>query len=112
MTTAELVIAIVMFVIAGILILLSIRSFLERGFILNNAYIYASKEERDSMNKKPYYRQTAIVFCLLSFVFIIIGLSVILRNSKIELFQIPVIASVIAYAVFSTIRINKQAKKE
>ena len=62
MTTAELIIAIVMFVIAGILILLSIRSFLERGFVLNNAYIYASKKERDSMNKKPYYRQTAIVF--------------------------------------------------
>ena len=106
MTTAELVIAILMFVIAGILILLSIRSFLERG-----SYIYASKEERDSMNKKPYYRQTAIVFCLLSLVFIIIGLSVLLRNSKIELFQIPVIASVIAYAVVSTKRINKQAKK-
>ena len=111
MTTAELVIAIVMFVIAGLLILLSIRSFLERGFVLNNAYIYASKEERNSMNKKPYYRQTAIVFCLLSLVFIIIGLSVILRNSKIELLQIPVIAGAIIYTVVSTIQINKQTKK-
>ena len=110
MTTAELVIAIVIFVIAGILILLGIRSFLERGFVLNNAYIYASKKERDSMNKKPYYRQTAIVFCLLSLVFIIIGLSVIFRNSKIELLQIPVIAGAIIYAVVSTIRINKQTK--
>ena len=110
MTTAELVMAVVMLVIAGILILLGIRSFLERGFVLNNAYIYASKKERDSMNKKPYYRQTAIVFCLLSLVFIIIGLSVIFRNSKIELLQIPVIAGTIIYAVVSTIRINKQTK--
>ena len=111
MTTAELVIAIVMFVIAGILVLLSIRSFLQRGFILNNAYIYASKEERDSMNKKPFYRQTAIVLCLLSIVFIIIGLLVILQNNKIELLQIPVIVGAVIYTVVSTIRINRQTKK-
>ena len=111
MTTAELVIAIVMFVIAGTLTVLSIRSFMERGFVLNNAYIYASEEERNSMNKKPFYRQTAIVLCLLSIVFIIIGLLVILQNNKIELLQIPVIVGAVIYTVVSTIRINRQTKK-
>lgn len=65
MTVVEIVLAIIFFVIAGVLLFFSIRSFFERGVLLNNAYIYATKEERAAMNKKPYYRQTAVVFCIL-----------------------------------------------
>ena len=108
MTAAELIIGIIMFVIAGILILLGIRSFSERGFLLNNAYIYASEEEREKMDKKPYYRQTGIVFCLLSLVFIIIGLSVLLQNYKLELLLIPVVAGTIIYAIVSYVLISKK----
>lgn len=108
MTTSELLFAILVLIIAGILFVLSIRSFNNRGFLLNNAYIYASKEERDKMNKKPYYKQTAVVFLLLCFVFIIIGVSIILQNSKINLLEIPLIAGAIIYAILSTKRINKK----
>ena len=111
MTTGELVTAILMFVIAGILLLFSIRSFLERGFLLNNAYLYASKEERKAMNKKPYYRQTAIVFCILSAVFIVIGLSLVLQNDKIMLLEIPLILGAVIYAIASAVRINRVEKK-
>ncbi|MBQ6678839.1 MAG: DUF3784 domain-containing protein [Lachnospiraceae bacterium] len=111
MTTGELVTAILMFVIAGILLLFSIRSFLERGFLLNNAYLYASKEERKSMNKKPYYRQTAIVFCILSAVFIVIGLSLVLQNDKIMLLEIPLILGAVIYAIASAVRISREEKK-
>ena len=110
MTTAEWIIAIMVFVIAGILAFLSVRSFLQRGFVLNNAYIYASKEERKAMDKKPYYRQTAIVFCLLSVDFILLGLSVVLHNDKIALLQIPVVAGAIIYAIVSSVRISKKNK--
>ncbi len=89
----------------------SIRSFLERGFLLNNAYIYASKEERKAMNKKPYYRQSAIVFFVLSAVFLVIGLSLVLQNDRISLLEIPLIVGVSIYAIASTVRINKRAKK-
>ena len=75
MTTAEWITASVVFIIAAILAVVSIRSFLNKGFLFNNAYIYASKEERGKIDKKPYYRQSAIVFCILSAVFLIIGLS-------------------------------------
>ena len=112
MTTGELVTAILMFVIAGILLLFSIRSFLERGFLLNNAYLYASKEERKSMNKKPYYRQTAIVFCILSAVFIVIGLSLVLQNDKIMLLEIPLILGAVIYAIASAVRISREEKKK
>ena len=111
MTVSELITLIVAFVIAGILALLSIQSFRERGFLLNNAYIFASEEERKTMDKKPHYRQSAIVFCLLSIVFIIIGLSIIFHNSKIELLEIPVIMTAFIYAIVSSVRVNRQTKK-
>ena len=111
MTTGELVTAILMFVIAGILLLFSIRSFLERGFLLNNAYLYASKEERKKKKKKPYYRQTAIVFCILSAFFIVIGLSLVLQNDKIMLLEIPLILGAVIYAIASAVRISREEKK-
>ena len=111
MTAAELIIAIVLFVISGILMLLGIRSFAERGFVLNNAYIFASEQERKRMNKKPYYRQTAVVFFLLSAIFTIIGSSVVLQNQLIGLLDIPVVAGALIYAVVSSLRIGKEEKK-
>ncbi|EFF68226.1 hypothetical protein BUTYVIB_01494 [Eshraghiella crossota DSM 2876] len=30
--------------------------------MFNNAYIFASKQERETMNKKPHYKQSGICF--------------------------------------------------
>lgn len=106
MTTAELIVAIITFAFAAIMALISVRSFREKGFLFNNAYIWASKAERERMDKKPYYLQSAIVFCLLSAVFLMIGISVILQNSRIQLLEIPLIVGALAYAIISSIRIN------
>lgn len=111
MTTGQLVTLIIVFMIAGLLLFFSFRSFLERGFLLNNAYLYASKEERKIMNKKPYYKQSAVVFCILSAVFLVIGLSLVFQNDKIFLLEIPLIAGVIIYAIVSTVQINKREKR-
>ena len=78
---------------------------------LTNAYIYASKEERGKMDKKPYYRQSAIVFCILCAVFLVIGLSLLLHKDKLFLLEIPLIVGVIIYAIVSTVQINKQTKR-
>ena len=110
MTTVEIVIAIVIFAIAGLLLFFAIRSFTERGFLLNNAYIYATKEERETMDKKPYYRQSAVVFCIMSIAFVIVGLSVLFRNSNIALLVIPLAVAAIVYAVASSGRNNKRTK--
>ena len=109
MTSAELFAVILVFIIAGIMAILSFRSFKERGFLLNNAYIYASEEERKTMDKKPHYRQSTIVFCLISIVFIIIGLSIVSHNYRLELLEIPLVAGTIIYAVVSSVKINKKA---
>ena len=109
-SATELVVSIIVFVIAGVLLLLGILHFTEHGFLLNNACLYASKEERERMDKKPYYRQSAIVFCLLSAVFIVIGLSIVLHNYMLELLEIPLLVGTLIYAVVSTGRIRKQGK--
>ncbi len=56
MGIGELIIAIIVFAIAGLLLFISIRHFNERGYLINNAYIYASKEQRKTMDKRRYLR--------------------------------------------------------
>ncbi|MBQ6809618.1 MAG: DUF3784 domain-containing protein [Clostridia bacterium] len=74
----NIICAVVLFVISIIPFVISFRSFKERGFLFNNAYIYASKEDRERMNKKPYYRQTAIVFLIIGIFFALCGVALIL----------------------------------
>ena len=107
MTASEWIIAVAVFILAGVLLILSIRHFLEHGFLLNNEYLYATQKERETMDKRPYYRQSAIIFLLLSIVFVIIGLSLVLHNVKLELLEIPVLAGIALYAIVSTVRIRK-----
>lgn len=110
-TMGELITLIIVLFIAVILLIFSIMSFLERGLLLNNAFLYASKEEREKMDKKPYYKQSAIVFCILSVVFIVIALQILLKNDILFLLEIPPIMSVIIYSIVSTVQINKRSKK-
>ncbi len=64
------------------------------------------------MNQRPYYRQSAVVFCMLSVIFLVIGLSLALHNDKILLLEVPLFAGIILYAIASTIQINKRAKRQ
>lgn len=104
----KIIVAVVLFLIAAGLFILSFRYFPEKGFLFNNAYIYASKQERERMNKKPHYRQSAIVFLLLGVVFVLNGIALL---SGIDwLFWIVgiTIAGTIVYAIVSSIVIKKQ----
>ncbi|MBR6917999.1 MAG: DUF3784 domain-containing protein [Clostridia bacterium] len=108
MSRGESVAAAVVFVFALLLFLFGVRHLARRGFLLNNAYIYATKEERDNMDKKPYYIQSGIVFCLLGLVFTLVGLSVVLHIKKLLIVEIVLIAGTVVYAIASSIRINKK----
>lgn len=72
----EIIIACILFLISSGVFVMSILSFMQKGFLLNNAYIYASKEERKKLDKKPHYRQSAIVFLLLGIVFLLLGTNI------------------------------------
>ena len=111
MKSSELLTAVVLFAAAAGLLVLAILHFLERGPLLNNAAIYASREERETMDKKPWYRQSAIVFCLLSAVFVVLGLTIVLGIRQLQLLEIPLFVAVVVYAVVSSVRINRKAGK-
>ncbi len=108
MSVSEIAAAVIVFVLAAGWFVLGIRHFAERGFLLNNAYIYASEKERERMDKKPYYRQSAVVFFLLGAVFVLIGLSVVLQNDDMILIEVPLVLVTLVYAVVSSVRISRK----
>ena len=111
MSTGKSIVEIVIFGFSGFLMVLGIRHYMEKGFLMNNAYLYATKEQREKMNKKPYYRQSAVVFFILGVVFIVVGLSLVLQDDRILLFEIPLIFGAIVYAAVSSFQIGKQETK-
>ena len=107
----EMITAGILFLIAILAFALSVRSFCGKGFLLNNAYIYADKRERGSMDKKPYYRQTAIVLLFVGLIFLLNGLSLILENDLIFFAVIAILAITVIYAIVSSIVIEKRKRK-
>ena len=102
----ELIGAAVLFLISALAFLLSIRSFREKGFLLNNAYLYASRQERETMDKKPHYRQSAIVFLLLGCIFLLNGLQVLLKAPWIFYAVMVLVIVTLGYAIVSSIRMK------
>ena len=107
----EIIIASILFAVSVFLFLMSVRSFMEKGFLFNNAYIYASKQEREKMNKKPHYRQSAIVFFLLGIVFLLLALAVLLEAYWISFVGVAVVIITLIYAIVSSITIEKNNKQ-
>ena len=90
--------------------IISFFSFREKGFLFNNAYLYASKEERATMDKKPHYRQSAIVFLMIGIVFLLIAISVFCINRWIRYIAIAVAIIAIIYAIISSVMIERHKK--
>lgn len=79
-----------------------------KGFLFNNAYIYANKKEREQMKKKPYYIQTGIVFILLSIASCLEGFNALLRYDVFFVLFIILIVVTLVFAIVSTIYIDKK----
>ena len=107
----DIIVAVVLIAVSLLVFVLSIRSFLEKGFLLNNAYLYASKKEREAMNKKPYYRQSAVVFFMIGIVFLLIGVAILLDAFWITYIADAVIVLLLMYAIASSIAIEKRKKR-
>ncbi|KAB3527291.1 DUF3784 domain-containing protein [Alkaliphilus serpentinus] len=106
----EVTVTVILFVVSIGALVLSFYSFKEKGFLINNAYIYATKKERNSMDKKPHYRQSAIVFFLISIMFLLIAIEVLLDIRWILYVVLAVIAVTIFYAIVSSILIETKKK--
>ena len=103
-----LVLAIVLFSFSFILLVWGILSLFNKGFLFNNAYIYANKKEREQMNKKPYYIQTGIVFILLSIASCLEGFNALLRYDVFFVLFIIIIVLTLVFAIVSTVYIDKK----
>ncbi|WP_422485425.1 DUF3784 domain-containing protein [Gudongella sp. DL1XJH-153] len=106
----EVIVTVILFIVSIGAFILSFFSFKEKGFLLNNAYIYASKKERNSMDKKPHYRQSAIVFFLISISFLLNGIEVLLDSGWIFYVALAVMVVTIIYAIVSSILIENKKK--
>lgn len=103
---AELIWAIVSGTLGLMSFIISGMSFLEKGYLFNNAYIWAAKDVRDTMDKKPYYRQSAIAFGLVGAVFFCMALECVLHT--VWLWGVVGILSavVLAYTIESSRDLN------
>ena len=106
------IVAGILFAISLIAFILSIRSFRGKGFLLNNAYLYASKQERETMDTKPYYQQSGVVFLLISLIFFANALSVLIEGIWVSIAVAILLISIVVYAVVSTIKIERNKHRQ
>lgn len=84
--------------------ILSMMQFKEKGICLNNAYLFASGEERKRMNKKAHYRQSGIVFALLTAVFSFLTLEILWETGWLWQIIWGVAAVTVLYAIASSVK--------
>lgn len=97
-------------VFAALFFVLGILQIFERGIPLNNEYLFAPAEKRQSMNKKPYFRQSGIAFlgCGAAFA-VILCAAVFDIHALYYLFPVLVTATV-TYSIISAFIIDKKYK--
>ena len=81
--------------------------FAQKGFLFNNAYIYASKQERETLDKKMHYKQSGIVFVLIGIIFLINAIEMILQTGWLFYLVIGIAIVAIVYAIVSSVMIEK-----
>ncbi|MBO3443491.1 DUF3784 domain-containing protein [Clostridium sp. CCUG 7971] len=107
----NIIITCIVFIVSLVMFIISFRSFKEKGFLFNNAYLYASKEERSNMDKKPHYRQSGIVFLLLGVVFLANVLETIFKIKWFFYIKMACVFIAITYATVSSVMISMKKKQ-
>lgn len=107
MNTEDYIFTIIFLTVSIISFVIGILQLNQKGFLLNNAYIFASKEERKKTNYKPYYIQSGVVFCLIGIVFIINAAEMIFKINWLVYAGIVTTIILIIYAIVSTILISR-----
>lgn len=106
----EIIIGCIFILISAAAFIISTFSFKEKGYLFNNVYIYASKQERERMDKKPYYRQSAIAFLLVGIILFLIGIAMLLHTAWIIFIAMAAAVIALVYVITSSIAIKKQKR--
>ncbi|HSN66062.1 MAG TPA: DUF3784 domain-containing protein [Fusibacter sp.] len=110
MRTVEVITIVILFLISIAAFIIGYFQFKEKGILFNNAYLYASKEERATMNKKPHYRQSAIVFASIGFIFLLNAVELLVRSGWLFLIDLVLIILLLVYAIVSSVMIARKNK--
>lgn len=102
--------AILLGIVAIACFIFSYLQFQEKGFLFNNACIYASKRERETMDKKPHYKQSGIVFVFIGIIFLMNAIDTIFQTGWVIYFVIGIAIIAIVYAIVSSVIIEKRKK--
>ena len=102
---------IIVLIPAVISFVLSYRQYNEKGALLNNTYIYASGQEREKMDQKPYYRQSAVIFLMVGVIFLILAADMYFRTTWLVYCSVLWAVLTVVYAIVSSIRIKKETIK-
>ena len=103
--------AMILLVVAILCFVFSYLQFHEKGFLFNNAYIYASEKERENMDKKPHYRQSGIVFSMIGIIFLLNAVEMMMETGWLFYLILAIVIIAVVYAIVSSIMIEK-AKDE
>ena len=113
MTTAQTVCCAIFLALSVGAFVVSMLQFLEKGYLLNNAYFWASQEERKRMDKnkeskKPHYRQSGFAFLFIGLLFLIEAVHI--ATGWIWMLAVLILAVIIAvvYAVVSSVLIERR----
>ena len=105
-----IIVGIIMILVAAICLMIGILHLMQKGPLINNAWIYANEEQRRTMDKKPHYRQSGIVFLMIGLQFIMIGLFCFTKSYLFMIAEGVIIGLVVVYAIVSSIIIDKNKK--
>ena len=97
----------ILFSISLVCFVISVLSFLQKGYLFNNVYIGASKEQKETMNKKPYYLQSGVIFFILGIIFLLDGFDILFKTSWIFFIVISLIIITIICTLVSSSLIKK-----
>lgn len=103
---------IICLVLAVIWAALGVRSLMEKGLLLNNAYLYASQKERETMDKKPHYHQSGMVFLFIAGIFLLLAANSAWHQNWMLWAEGVLVVGTIAYAIGSSIHIARNTQKE
>lgn len=94
-------------IVALISLIISYSQFKGKGFLFNNAYLYAEKQEREQMNKKPHYKQSAVIFLFIGIVALLFAIEIVFATKWMYAVMILMILVTIIYGIVTSIRIER-----
>ena len=114
MSPAQMIIGSIFLALGIGAFIISYLQFKEKGYLFNNAYIWASQEERKHMDKdkerkKPHYRQSGFAFMFIGFIFFTYASYIATNWIWLHVTSWMFVLIAVVYAVVSSIQ-NKRHK--